>query len=153
MRVQRRQELSTVEIRAACLPDAEAIRGLLRDCALPVAGAPEDAESFWVAALAGRVVGSAGLELHRGDGLLRSLAVHPDFRDRGLAARLCGEVERRARAVGAPRLFLLTETAERWFAARGWRRIERSAAPAGIAASREFAAVCPASAALMEREL
>ena len=40
-----------------------------------------------------------------------------------------------------------------WFAARGWRRIERSAAPAGIAASREFAALCPASAALMEREL
>jgi amino-acid N-acetyltransferase len=34
----------------------------------------------------GRVVGVAGLELHGEDGLLRSVAVDPDYRGQGLAA-------------------------------------------------------------------
>ena len=142
-----------IEVRPARPADAVAIRALLGACGLPIDGAPDDAESFWVATHAGRVVGCAGLELHTGDALLRSLAVAPELRGRGLAARLCMAVERRVREVGARRAYLLTETAEGWFAKRGWRRIERAAAPAGIAASREFAAVCPAAAALMEREL
>jgi amino-acid N-acetyltransferase len=141
------------DVRRAGPADRAAIRALLAASALPLDGAPDDAESFWVATHAGRVVGCAGFELHAGDALLRSLAVAPNFRGRGLAARLCREVERRAREAGARRAFLLTETAEPWFAKRGWRRIERAAAPAGIATSREFAAVCPAAAALMEREL
>jgi N-acetylglutamate synthase-like GNAT family acetyltransferase len=141
------------EVRTARRADALAIRALLTASALPIDGAPDDAEAFYVATHAARIVGCAGLELHAGDALLRSVAVAPDFRGRALAARLCGEVERRAREVGARRVFLLTETAEGWFAKRGYRRIERAAAPAGIAASREFAAVCPAGAALMEREL
>jgi GNAT superfamily N-acetyltransferase len=36
----------------------------------------------------GRVVGVAGLELHGEDGLLRSVAVDPDYRGQGLAAAL-----------------------------------------------------------------
>ena len=116
-----------------------------------VVGAPEDAESFFVAEHADRIVGCAGLELHGPDGLLRSLAVAPEFRARRLAGRLCAEVERRARDLDAGRLFLLTETAEAWFHARGYRAVERSAAPRAIAASREFAAVCPVTAVLMAR--
>ncbi|HXZ84918.1 MAG TPA: arsenic resistance N-acetyltransferase ArsN2, partial [Myxococcota bacterium] len=110
-------------------------------------------ELLVVAQDGGRVVGVAGLELYEGDGLLRSVATAPDFRGRGVASRLCAEVERRARALGARRLYLLTETAEPFFARRGYRRLDRAAAPRGIAGSREFASVCPASAALMAREL
>ena len=142
-----------IELHTARPADCESIRRLLVASALPVDGAPDDAEAFYVATHGGRLVGCAGLELHAGDALLRSLAVAPEFRGRALAGRLCREVELRARELGARRVFLLTETAEAWFAKRGYRRIERAAAPAGIAASREFAAVCPAGAALMEREL
>ena len=152
MRVQSPDELSDpVRIRAARASEAPAIRALLAECSLPIDGAPEDAESFFVAAQVDRIVGCAGLERHETDGLLRSLAVAPEFRARGLAARLCAEVERRARELGASRLFLLTETAEAWFHARGYRALERSAAPGAIAASREFAGVCPAAAVLMAR--
>ena len=152
MRVQSPDELSEpVRIRAARAHEAPAIRALLAACDLPVEGAPEDAESFFVAARIDRIVGCAGLERHGADGLLRSLAVAPELRAQGLAAKLCAEVERRARELGARQLFLLTETAEAWFHARGYRALERSAAPRAIAASREFAAVCPAAAVLMAR--
>jgi amino-acid N-acetyltransferase len=133
--------------------DTPAVHALLRECRLPTDGVPEDGALFRVADSAGKVVGVAGLELHGGHGLLRSVAVSPAHRGRGLASRLCDEVEARAAALGARRLFLLTETAERFFSRRGYARSARSLAPPEIAKSREFAAVCPDSATLMFREL
>jgi N-acetylglutamate synthase-like GNAT family acetyltransferase len=114
---------------------------------------PQDSALLVVAESEGRVAGVAGLELHGADALLRSVAVSRESRGRRLASRLCAEVERRAPALGARRIFLLTETAERFFARRGYQRLERAKAPAGIAASREFAALCPDTAVLMFREL
>lgn len=133
--------------------DEESVLALLRACDLPTDGVPESLDALVVAEEDSRVVGSAGLELHEGHALLRSVAVSPELRGRRLASRLCDEAELRAAKLGAKRVYLLTETAERFFARRGYARIERALAPAGIAGSREFAAVCPASAVLMEREL
>ena len=141
-----------MEIRPATADDAELVRALLRACGLPVDGVPADLESLFVASVDGRIVGVAGLELHGRDGLIRSVAVAPQFRDHNLASRLCTAVENRAERIGVRRLFLLTETAERFFMKRGYNAIERTLAPAGIASSHEFAAVCPASAILMVRE-
>jgi amino-acid N-acetyltransferase len=76
-----------------------------------------------------------------------------ELRGRRIASALCDEVERRARSLGVRRLYLLTETAETFFAKRGYRRVPRADAPPGIARSREFAAVCPASSELMSRDL
>jgi len=142
-----------VQLRDAAASDTAAVHELLRGCGLPTEGVPDDAALLVVAESGGRLVGVAGLELHGADALLRSVAVAPESRGKGIAARLCAQVERRAPALGAQRVFLLTETAERFFARRGYRRLERARAPAGIAASREFAALCPDSAVLMFREL
>jgi amino-acid N-acetyltransferase len=142
-----------VRLRELVAADTSAVHELLRTCRLPVDGVPGDAALLLVATVGRRIVGSAGLELHAGDGLLRSVAVAPECRGARMASRLCGEVETRAPALGARRLFLLTETAEAFFARRGYAPLARSFAPPGIAASREFSAVCPASATLMFREL
>lgn len=142
-----------MQLRRAEPEDTAAIRHLLSSCGLPTDGVPDEADLLWIAHQAGGVVGVAGLELHGGDGLLRSVATASDLRGRGIASQLCDEIESRARSLGARRLFLLTETAERFFAKRGYRRVERVAAPSAIASSREFATVCPASAALMARDL
>jgi amino-acid N-acetyltransferase len=142
-----------VAIREAATRDTRAILELLLACELPIDGVPDDTALLLVAEQGARVVGCAGLELHGTDGLLRSVAVAPDVRVQGVAQRLCDEIERQASGLGARRLYLLTETAEVFFARRGYGAIERGAAPGGISASLEFAAVCPASAALMLREL
>ena len=65
---------------------------------------------FVVAESDGRVVGSiiGGWDHWRGH--IYRLAVHPDFRRRGLARRLTAEIEARLRARGAVRIYALAAT-------------------------------------------
>lgn len=91
----------------------------------------------------------AGLELFGADALLRSvLSPQP-----GGGRRVVAAVIAEARRLGAGRLWLLTETAEGFFARLGFRPAPRAAAPAAIAATDQFAALCPASATLMTIDL
>jgi amino-acid N-acetyltransferase len=99
----------------------------------------------------GRVVGVAGLEVHGGDGLLRSVAVDPAYRGQALGTRLVAAAMERAALLRLRDVYLLTTTAERWFARRGFEACPRESAPAGIAASWEFRTGCPATAVFMKR--
>ena len=143
--------LDEVTIREAEPRDIAPVRALLLACKLPVDGVPEEADLLLVADRGGQVVGVAGLELHGGDGLLRSVAVSPELRGQRIAENLCARIEHRAIALGLRRVYLLTETAEQYFVRRGYRVGARSEAPPAIAASREFAESCPASARFMVR--
>ena len=55
--------------------------------------------------------------------------------------------------LGAARLHLLTTTAERFFTRRGFVVADRASAPPAIRRTREFADVCPASAAYLTKDL
>jgi amino-acid N-acetyltransferase len=99
----------------------------------------------------GRVVGVAGLEVHGEDGLLRSVAVDPAYRGRSLGGRLVAAAVERAALVGLRDVYLLTTTAERFFAQHGFGACARADAPAAIAASWEFRTGCPATAVFMKR--
>jgi len=100
-----------------------------------------------------RLAGSVGFEPYGADGLLRSLAVHPDYRGRGLGATVTRHALREARRRRLRRLFLLTETAADYFPRFGFRVIPREQAPAAVRASVEFTSACPVSAVCMERSL
>jgi len=65
---------------------------------------------FLVAEAEGRLAGSVlgGWDNWRGH--IYRLAVHPDFRRRGLARKLTAEIERRLRARGAVRIYALAAT-------------------------------------------
>ena len=144
--------LRHVQIRAARADEVDPVRALLQACRLPVDGVPADLSALLIAVDADGIVGAVGLERHGRDVLLRSLAVTPEARLQHVASRLCQEVETRAQVAGASRIFLLTETAERFFRRRGYTPLDRAQAPPGIAACREFSSVCPASAVLMVRD-
>lgn len=101
----------------------------------------------------GVVVAHCGWEGHGEDRLLRSLVVSPGQRGKGLAIRIVAALEHLAMSDGARRLWLLTTDAGPVFDRLGWRRAPREEAPAEIAASAEFAALCPASAVCMVRDL
>jgi N-acetylglutamate synthase-like GNAT family acetyltransferase len=83
--------------------------------------------------------------------LLRSLVVRADARGTGLGSALVAHAESHARSEGISTLYLLTTTAERFFAARGYVAAERAAAPATIRDTREFADICPISSAFMQK--
>lgn len=100
-----------------------------------------------------RLVGAVGLELAGAAALLRSLVVAPELRGSGLGQALVDAALELARERDVAEVWLLTTTADRFFEKLGWRRVERSSAPAGIRATAEFASICPASSICMVRSL
>jgi amino-acid N-acetyltransferase len=134
--------------------DLPELVALLAECALPFGDLTEThLREFLVCRDGGRLVATAGLELCDDAVLLRSLAVAATHRGRGLATRLVDALERRARAKRQRVMFLLTTTVPGFFAARGFRPVERQLVPAAIATTTEFRSLCPASALCMRKRL
>ena len=141
-------------LRAATAADRGAVHALLTACELPVAGVDDAVmQRFIVAERNGKIVGVAGLEIYGSDALLRSVAVDPAVRAAGLGGALTERLLDDAPAQGVRRVFLLTTTAESFFARRGFARTDRTQVGANMLASVEFTEACPATAALMVREL
>jgi amino-acid N-acetyltransferase len=141
-------------LRAAVPRDLDAVREMLRKANLPVEGLEDRFPGGYVVAEAeGKVVGAAGVEEYGEHGLFRSLVVDPAWRGQGIGNALTLRLVERSGEMRLRDVYLLTTTAERYLAKRGFVRVERSAVPAGIRASREFAGVCPASAVCMRRSL
>ena len=94
-----------------------------------------------------------GLEIYGDAALLRSLVVSATTRTQGLGSALVLHAEEYAAAHRVHTLYLLTTTAEAYFEHRGYRRIDRSDAPAAIQSTREFSSLCPSSSAFMTKRL
>lgn len=142
-----------VALRRASAEDAAAVESLLAEQALPRAGVADWLEHFWVAEGDGAVVGVAGVELYGTSALLRSVAVAPAWRGRGLGGVLTERALEEAKAAGARDVYLLTTTADRYFPRHGFACISREAVPETVTASVEFRGACPASAVVMHRAL
>ncbi len=134
--------------------DLRAVTALLDEAGLPHADlTPAHLAHFRVLRDGDALVGVVGLEVCGEAALLRSLAVAPGRRGEGLGGRLVDVAEAHARTLGVDTLYLLTTTAAAFFAARGYAVTDRAAVPDAIAATAEFAAMCPASAVCMTRRL
>jgi amino-acid N-acetyltransferase len=134
--------------------DFPAIVRLLDDAGLPHADlTPGHLAHFLVLREGDEIVGVVGMEVRDDAGLLRSLAVAADRRGGGCAARLVDALEARARAAGIRTLYLLTTTAEAFFARRGYASTDRGAVPDAILATEEFSGICPSTAACMSKPL
>ena len=97
----------------------------------------------------GRLVGSAGLEFYLPYALIRSVAVRETQRGKSIGTRIVVDMLERAREKGVEEVYLLTETARDFFAARGFSNVARERVPDKVKASSEFSSVCPVSAAVM----
>jgi N-acetylglutamate synthase-like GNAT family acetyltransferase len=145
---------SAPRLRLATPSDAHAIRALLAASRLPTSDVREGGPQEFLVALDGRaLVGCVGLERHGDAALLRSLAVDEEHRGRGLGLELYRSMVTHAARRGVKALYLLTTTAEAFFAKRGFVRVAREAVPGSIAATAEFRSLCPASAVCMTRAL
>lgn len=129
------------------------VERLLAESDLPTEDVRSSPARFYVAFDGDDRVGVGGIEPVGDAGLLRSVAVEPSRRGEGYGSALCAALETRARAEGIETLYLLTTTAADFFAGRGYERVERSAVPAGIRETTEFAALCPDSAVCLRRAL
>jgi N-acetylglutamate synthase-like GNAT family acetyltransferase len=141
-----------IVIRPAGRGDLHAIESLLGMCDLPLVGVEEHLGYYLVAEDAGRILAVIGLEAYGRHGLLRSAAVHPDWRGRHLGHTLVERLIAEAEMRGIRTLYLLTTTAEHFFPRFGFRRTTREEVPKEVQASAEFQGACPASAVTMVRE-
>lgn len=140
------------QLRSAAPSDLAAVERLLTASSLPLDGVREAFSTFVVAEAKGDIVGVAGLEVCCDNALLRSVAVHPDWRSHGLGRALVTRVISDAEARGLRALYLLTTTAERYFPSFGFRTISRDEVPDDLRETAEFRGACPASATVMCRE-
>jgi len=145
--------MNAYQVRPARPEDLEIASGLLKASGLPLDGFADHLEDAVVATRAGQVVGVVELEIYGESALLRSLVVAPLERGAGLGDRLTTHALALARDRGVRDVFLLTETAERFFPRFGFVAEERSLAPEGLRQSAEFRTACPASALLMHSRL
>ncbi|WP_334190953.1 arsenic resistance N-acetyltransferase ArsN2 [Noviherbaspirillum sp.] len=135
-------------------PPKAAATTLLAACGLPTEDLTElhfqHFLGFWNET---ELVGVAGVELYGAAGLLRSVAVAEHVRSAGYGKRLIREAELYAAREGVRELYLLTSTACSLFGSLGYVVHSRDAAPYAIKKTKEFSAICPASAVFMSKRL
>jgi N-acetylglutamate synthase-like GNAT family acetyltransferase len=90
-----------------------------------------------------------GFAVANGAALLRSLVVERARRGGGLGGEALRALVAQARRAGAGEAWLLTADAAPFFARQGFAPAAREIAPRVVASSRQFTALCPASASLM----
>ena len=140
-------------IETATARDLPAIRTLLEQLHLPLAGVEEHLATMLVAREGEKIVGTAALEMYADGALLRSVAVDPGSQGRQLGHQLTDAALHLAAAHGKAAVFLLTTTAERFFPRFGFETIGRDDVPPSVQESVEFRSACPASAIVMRKQL
>jgi amino-acid N-acetyltransferase len=127
---------------------------LLESADLPVSDLTDAyMEHFFYVGPASAPIGLVGVEMCGVDALLRSLVVNPEHRSAGLGQALVAHAESHARGQGARAIYCITTTAETFFRRRGYVDADRNRAPVAVRETREFSAICPASAALLVKNL
>jgi len=139
---------NAISIEKFLTADKKKVLDLLNGSQLPVEDLTDEKMKNFMTAKAkdGSIIGVVGIEIYQKNGLLRSLAVHPAHRKRGLGRRLTGTIESFARTHGVTTLYLLTMTAADFFLKNGYAVAQRDNVPELIRKTEEFSKMCPVSA-------
>jgi len=105
------QQIPELFFRLSTPDDDQDIRTLLSSANLPIADVRTWPQEYLLAMLDRRLVGCVGLERHGDDALLRSFAVAPELRNRGLGSQLYDRIVVHAALRGVTAAFVLTTTA------------------------------------------
>jgi UDP-N-acetylmuramate: L-alanyl-gamma-D-glutamyl-meso-diaminopimelate ligase len=126
-------------VRPAHRSDMASVRGLLASTSLEEPATDDQAGDFFVLCNEEGAVGCVSLEVLGDDAILRALAVDPKFRGAGYGWMLADTAVSQARWRGVRRIYLLTDTASDFFAAKfGFRVVDRSTLSKQVAASQTF---------------
>jgi UDP-N-acetylmuramate: L-alanyl-gamma-D-glutamyl-meso-diaminopimelate ligase len=128
-------------MRPAQRADMAAIRQLLARVGLVNESARDDQfTSFYDLRNERGLVGCVSLEVLGDDAILRALAVHPEQRGAGYGWMLADTAVSQARWRGVRRIYLITESASDFFAAKfGFRVVDRSTLSKQVSAHETFA--------------
>ena len=138
-------------IRAATEGDSVAVRELLDMSGLPLAGLEHT--HLWVSEANQAVTGVVGCERYGTFALLRSLAVVPEYRGRGLGEALLHYILTQLKTDGVTDAYGLTTTVPDRLLRLGFEETTRAALPGDLARSEQLQGACPASARAFHKVL
>ncbi|MEZ0608081.1 arsenic resistance N-acetyltransferase ArsN2 [Fibrella sp. WM1] len=137
--------------RPATADDRPALVALLTQAELPTTDLPADLSTFLLAqSEEGDLIGAAGIEPLGEVGLLRSVAVSPDFRGQYIGQTLVDGLLQAAQHNGLTDVYLLTTTADAYFERLGFGYVSRNNVPEAIAQTQQFTTLCPDSSVVMQ---
>ncbi len=146
-------ELSII-FKASKPEDISVVTKLLQEQNLPTGGIEDQFENFiLVFTHNSEFVGCGGLELYGDYGLVRSMAIRSEFQNKKIGSKLINQIEKVAKDNNIKQLYLLTETAERFFSKHGYSTIERINIPESISNTYEYSVACKQSAIVMSKNL
>jgi 4-nitrophenyl phosphatase len=137
------------QVRAAAGPDLPHIATMLHHGGLPAGAARERLGRTMVAEADRKPIATASWERIDDVGLLRSVAVAPDLRRAGAGTIVVAATLKRMLDEGIADVYLVTEHAEKFFGACGFRTIDRDQLPAAVAKHPQLVRECPSSAPAM----
>jgi UDP-N-acetylmuramate: L-alanyl-gamma-D-glutamyl-meso-diaminopimelate ligase len=142
-------------IRPAQRGDMDSVREILKSVNLSDEQARDNQfQSFFVLRNEKGNVGCVSLEVYGDDAVLRALAVDPEFRGAGYGWMLADMAVGQARWRGVRRIYLLTESASDFFAAKfGFRVVDRTTLSKSISGSETFAAHAGSARVAMRLDL
>ena len=140
-------------IREARKDDLKAIKSLLDSASLPFVDIEKHFLNFLVLEDNGNIIGTIGAEFYTDTALLRSLAVDKGYQNKGFGKDLYNALISKIKKMNVNNIYLLTETAERFFNKFGFQKTARESAPASIRQTYEFSTLCPAGAVCMVKNL
>lgn len=140
-----------VTIARAQMDDLDVVEALLEREHLPIVGLRDREQQMFVARDDNRLVGCASIELYGDAALLRSVAVDADYRHGGVGSDLTSAALDLAARSNVAAVYLLTETAERFFPRFGFEMIDRADVPSSVRQSAEFDCGCCPSAFVMRK--
>jgi len=129
------------------------IETLLQNCALPFEDCNEHLDCFFGVTSGDKLRAIGALQTLGSVALLRSIAVLPEDRGKGLAGIITQYLLDLARSKGIVELYLLTETAENYFTRFGFRIVDRDTVADEIKSTRQYTSLCPSSAQAMRLPL
>ena len=130
------------------LPD---VLKLLKLVDLPFEGVKEHFQDFFIVRNDKMTIGCVGIEIYENVGLLRSTAIHPSFQGKGIGQQMVSKIEEYSAEKGLRNIYLLTDTAEKFFLKLGYLLISREETDPRVKQSIEFTTLCPSSPVMMKK--
>lgn len=131
-----------VLIRPAGRSELEGVRELLKLRGLAHEGFEKRLSHLLVAQSGGDLAGCVGLEDHGGIGLVRVLAVHPDYEEEGIDRQLIEQIIDYARLSNMRELYAFADALHPYLEELGFRRIDPDQLPPRIRELPDFDQLC-----------
>ncbi len=143
-----------ISYRQAAEKDTVDIRSLLESQKLPTETVGTTMTEFYLAVENNAIVGVAGFEYYDEDALLRSVAVPTSLQKKQIGTQLVDWMISLAKQRNIKRIVLLTETASKFFAKKGFIAVDRSSIKNDtMKKSSQFGSCCCSSAICMKLDL